>query len=198
MQCCSLAHKQFIVKVKCANNNWNVEFYDPEIFNVFPFVPVQLLWLKEVDKWYFDIDDQSGLNYLSGKRVWGFSRFTSDCTSGNRKSASGTGLDQRDDISDSCSEMLLQIHDVFDPEKVWNWFLCFKWPSFFYSLFVQVFYTFWFLFTGKNQDKSCCWFIIWSGGYWSQEGSIKLGYFGQVIKSSKPCSLTYNWQCLAI
>ncbi|KAG8636143.1 hypothetical protein MANES_16G103400v8 [Manihot esculenta] len=56
--------------------------------------------------------------HSSSKRVWGFSRFTSDCTSGNRKSASGTGLDQRDDISDSCSEMLLQIHDVFDPEKV--------------------------------------------------------------------------------
>ncbi|OAY53896.1 inactive protein kinase SELMODRAFT_444075 [Manihot esculenta] len=54
--------------------------------------------------------------HSSSKRVWGFSRFTSDCTSG--KSMSGTRLDQRDDISDSCSEMLRQIHDAYDPEKI--------------------------------------------------------------------------------
>ncbi|KAJ9167938.1 hypothetical protein P3X46_019525 [Hevea brasiliensis] len=54
--------------------------------------------------------------HSTSKSSWGFSRFTSDCTSGNRKS--GTGLDQTDDISDSCSRMLLQIHDVYEPEKV--------------------------------------------------------------------------------
>ncbi|EEF48102.1 ATP binding protein, putative [Ricinus communis] len=56
--------------------------------------------------------------HSSNKRVWGFTKFTSDCTSGNRKSLSGTKLDQRDDISDSCSEMLRHLHDVYDPEKI--------------------------------------------------------------------------------
>ncbi|KAJ9183836.1 hypothetical protein P3X46_007643 [Hevea brasiliensis] len=52
------------------------------------------------------------------KRAWHFSRFTSDCTGSNRKYLSGTRLDQRDDISDSCSDILHQIHDVYDPEKI--------------------------------------------------------------------------------
>ncbi|XP_050217932.1 inactive protein kinase SELMODRAFT_444075 [Mercurialis annua] len=50
------------------------------------------------------------------KKVWGFSKFTSDCTNG--KSLSGTKLDQRDDISNSCSVMLSHLHDVYDPDKI--------------------------------------------------------------------------------
>ncbi|KAF2285152.1 hypothetical protein GH714_038857 [Hevea brasiliensis] len=42
------------------------------------------------------------------KRAWRFSRFTSDCTGSNRKYLSGTRLDQRDDISDSCSEYCIK------------------------------------------------------------------------------------------
>jgi hypothetical protein len=42
---------------------------------------------------------------FSGKRIWGFSRFTSDCTIGHWWSLTGTRLDQKDDIADSCSQM---------------------------------------------------------------------------------------------
>lgn len=56
--------------------------------------------------------------YILGKRIWGFSRFTSDCTTGHWWSLSGTSSDKRDDIADSCSQMVLQLHDVYDPEKV--------------------------------------------------------------------------------
>jgi hypothetical protein len=55
---------------------------------------------------------------FSGKRIWGFSRFTSDCTIGHWWSLTGTRLDQKDDIADSCSQMVLQLHDVYDSEKV--------------------------------------------------------------------------------
>ncbi|KAL0014940.1 hypothetical protein SO802_002009 [Lithocarpus litseifolius] len=56
--------------------------------------------------------------HSSSKRIWGFSRFTSDCTTGHWWSLSGTSSDKRDDIADSCSQMVLQLHDVYDPEKI--------------------------------------------------------------------------------
>ncbi|KAJ0031366.1 hypothetical protein Pint_13365 [Pistacia integerrima] len=54
----------------------------------------------------------------SGKKIWGLSRFTSDCTTAHRRSLSGTSSDQKDDIVDSCSQMMHQLHDVYDPEKI--------------------------------------------------------------------------------
>jgi len=55
----------------------------------------------------------------SGRRLWGFPRFAGDCASGHRKSHnSGATSDQRCDITDSCSQMILQLHDVYDPNKV--------------------------------------------------------------------------------
>ncbi|KAK1414245.1 hypothetical protein QVD17_29988 [Tagetes erecta] len=52
----------------------------------------------------------------SGRRLWGFSRFTGDCAS--RRSHIGTYLDQKVDITDSCSQMILRLHDVYDPNKI--------------------------------------------------------------------------------
>ncbi|PWA58920.1 hypothetical protein CTI12_AA395940 [Artemisia annua] len=54
----------------------------------------------------------------SGRKLWGFPRFTGDCASGYRKSLLGTTLDQKTDITDSCSQMILQLHDVYDPNKI--------------------------------------------------------------------------------
>ncbi|XP_076881216.1 inactive protein kinase SELMODRAFT_444075-like isoform X1 [Bidens hawaiensis] len=52
------------------------------------------------------------------KLLWGFPRFTGDCASGHRKSHVGTSLDQKVDLTDTCSQMILQLHDVYDPNKI--------------------------------------------------------------------------------
>ncbi|CAI9286309.1 unnamed protein product [Lactuca saligna] len=54
----------------------------------------------------------------SGRKLWGFPRFTGDCASGHRRSNIGTSSDQKIDITDSCSQMILQLHDVYDPNKI--------------------------------------------------------------------------------
>ncbi|XP_021293751.1 inactive protein kinase SELMODRAFT_444075-like [Herrania umbratica] len=51
-------------------------------------------------------------------RKWGFPRFAGDCASGSRKSQSGSSSEQKSDITDSCSQMILQLHDVYDPNKI--------------------------------------------------------------------------------
>lgn len=54
-----------------------------------------------------------------GRRLWGFPRFAGDCASGHKKSSSGSSSsEQKCDITDSCSQMILQLHDVYDPNKV--------------------------------------------------------------------------------
>lgn len=53
----------------------------------------------------------------SSGRKWGFPRFAGDCASGHRRH-SGSTLEQKGDITDSCSQMMLQLHDVYDPNKV--------------------------------------------------------------------------------
>ncbi|OIW11851.1 hypothetical protein TanjilG_31601 [Lupinus angustifolius] len=52
----------------------------------------------------------------SGRGLWGFPRFGSDCA--NKKCPTGTFLEQKSDITDCCSQMILQLHDVYDPNKV--------------------------------------------------------------------------------
>ncbi|KAA3479264.1 inactive protein kinase [Gossypium australe] len=52
---------------------------------------------------------------VSGRR-WGFPRFAGDCAS--RKSQLGSSSEQKSDITDSCSQMILQLHDVYDPNKI--------------------------------------------------------------------------------
>ncbi|KAI4329165.1 hypothetical protein L6164_021458 [Bauhinia variegata] len=54
----------------------------------------------------------------SGRRLWGFPRFAGDCASGHKKSNSGTSSEQTFDITDTCSQMILQLHDVYDPNKI--------------------------------------------------------------------------------
>ncbi|CAH9090488.1 unnamed protein product [Cuscuta epithymum] len=51
-------------------------------------------------------------------RKWGFPRFAGDCASGHRKSHSGANSEEKSDITDSCSQMILQLHNVYDPNKV--------------------------------------------------------------------------------
>ncbi|XP_068334700.1 inactive protein kinase SELMODRAFT_444075-like isoform X1 [Pyrus communis] len=53
----------------------------------------------------------------SGKKLWGFPRFAGDCAS-HRKSHTGTTSELKCDISDSCSQMILQLHEVYDPNKI--------------------------------------------------------------------------------
>ncbi|THU46463.1 hypothetical protein C4D60_Mb09t05220 [Musa balbisiana] len=53
-----------------------------------------------------------------GRKLWGFPRFAGDCASSHRKSHSGTALEQKSDISNSCSQMMLQLHDVYDSDKI--------------------------------------------------------------------------------
>ncbi|CAK9165291.1 unnamed protein product [Ilex paraguariensis] len=54
----------------------------------------------------------------AGRKLWGFPRFAGDCASGHRRSHSGTSSEQKSDITDSCSQMILQLHDVYDPNKI--------------------------------------------------------------------------------
>ncbi|ONH97824.1 hypothetical protein PRUPE_7G212500 [Prunus persica] len=57
-------------------------------------------------------------SHTSSKKIWEFARFTSDCTTSHRRSLSGTVSDKKDDIVDSCSQMVLRLQDVYDPEKI--------------------------------------------------------------------------------
>ncbi|KAK9078347.1 hypothetical protein SSX86_002404 [Deinandra increscens subsp. villosa] len=54
----------------------------------------------------------------SGRKLWGFPRFSGDCASGHKKSYIGTSSEQKVDLADSCSQMILQLHDVYDPNKI--------------------------------------------------------------------------------
>ncbi|KAK9026952.1 hypothetical protein V6N11_066808 [Hibiscus sabdariffa] len=45
-------------------------------------------------------------------------RFSSDCAAHNGKSLSEISSDRKQDVADSCSQMILQLQDVYDPEKV--------------------------------------------------------------------------------
>lgn len=57
-------------------------------------------------------------SHSSGRKLWGFPRFAGDCASGHRRSHAGTSSEQKIDITDSCSQMILQLHDVYDPNKI--------------------------------------------------------------------------------
>lgn len=46
---------------------------------------------------------------MSGKRLWGLQRFTTDCTSRAWRSHTGTLLDQEEDISESCLQLMHQL-----------------------------------------------------------------------------------------
>ena len=65
-----------------------------------------------------DANTSSLIIVYPGRKLWGFPRFAGDCASGHRRSHSGTSSEQKFDITDSCSQMILQLHDVYDPNKV--------------------------------------------------------------------------------
>lgn len=54
----------------------------------------------------------------SRKKVWGISRFTTDCATSHWTSRLGTVSDQKEVITNSCSQLVLQLHDFYDPEKI--------------------------------------------------------------------------------
>ncbi|KAH0708779.1 hypothetical protein KY284_010206 [Solanum tuberosum] len=54
----------------------------------------------------------------SGRKMWGFPMFAGDCANGPRKSHSGNSSEQKSDLTDSYSQMILQLQDVYDPTKI--------------------------------------------------------------------------------
>ncbi|XLT03909.1 hypothetical protein HN51_042658, partial [Arachis hypogaea] len=52
-----------------------------------------------------------------GRRLWGFPRFAGDCANTQKKSHSPTSSEQKSEITDSFSQMILQLHDIYDPNK---------------------------------------------------------------------------------
>ncbi|KAL2234788.1 inactive protein kinase SELMODRAFT_444075 [Sesamum indicum] len=57
-------------------------------------------------------------SHSSGRKFWGFPKFAGDCASAHRRSQSGTSAEQKSDITDYCSQMILQLHEVYDPNKI--------------------------------------------------------------------------------
>lgn len=72
----------------------------------------------------FFLDHELGF-VLSGHKLWNFSKFNSDCTTGQWKHLSGDVRDQKDDITESCSQMMFQLHNIYDSDKVSLVILCF-------------------------------------------------------------------------
>ncbi|KAJ8440584.1 hypothetical protein Cgig2_028713 [Carnegiea gigantea] len=54
----------------------------------------------------------------SGRKLWGFPRFAGDCASSHKKCQATKSVEQKIEITDSCSQMILQLHDVYDPNKI--------------------------------------------------------------------------------
>ncbi|CAN1813032.1 hypothetical protein LINPERHAP1_LOCUS26733 [Linum perenne] len=78
---------------------------------------------KFLDKWgsdlpfLFTISGCYSILIFFGGKFWGFPRFVGDCASGHKKSQLGATSEQKRDITDSCSQMILQLHDVYNPNK---------------------------------------------------------------------------------
>jgi len=49
----------------------------------------------------------------SGRKFWGFPFFAGDCASGHK-----AVLNQKSDVSELCSQMMLKLHEVYDPNKI--------------------------------------------------------------------------------
>lgn len=54
----------------------------------------------------------------SGRKLWGFPRLTGDCASVHRRSQSAASADRKSDLTDSCSQMILHLQDVYNPSEV--------------------------------------------------------------------------------
>lgn len=58
--------------------------------------------------------------FLLGKRLWSFPSFHSDCAAGYWRFLSGTILEQKEHLTGICNQMMLQLHDIYDPDSVCN------------------------------------------------------------------------------
>ncbi|PIN09487.1 Serine/threonine protein kinase [Handroanthus impetiginosus] len=56
--------------------------------------------------------------HSSSKKPWGIPNFNSDCTSGYRRFMSGSALEQKEYITDICHQMMRELRDTYDPDKV--------------------------------------------------------------------------------
>lgn len=56
--------------------------------------------------------------HTASKKLWGFPSFNSDCSTAHWRSLPGTFLDLKDYMTDLCNQMLYQLHDIYDPDKV--------------------------------------------------------------------------------
>ncbi|XP_073156535.1 inactive protein kinase SELMODRAFT_444075-like [Henckelia pumila] len=54
----------------------------------------------------------------SCRKLWGFPRLAGDCASVHRSSQSTKSVDRKSDITDSFSQMILQLKDVYDPNEI--------------------------------------------------------------------------------
>ncbi|KAJ0246097.1 Protein kinase superfamily protein [Hirschfeldia incana] len=54
----------------------------------------------------------------TSKKIWAFSKLTTNCALGHGRFLAGTNSDQKDDIHESCSQMLFQLHNVYDADKI--------------------------------------------------------------------------------
>ncbi|CAA7015516.1 unnamed protein product [Microthlaspi erraticum] len=57
-------------------------------------------------------------SHNAGRKLWTFPRFAGDCASRHRKPHSDAIPEIKSDLTDTCSQMILQLHDVYDPNKV--------------------------------------------------------------------------------
>ncbi|XP_010542441.1 PREDICTED: inactive protein kinase SELMODRAFT_444075-like [Tarenaya hassleriana] len=57
-------------------------------------------------------------SHNSGRKLWVFPRFAGDCASGHQKSHSDACPEIKSDLTDTCSQMILQLQDVYDPNKI--------------------------------------------------------------------------------
>ncbi|PWA73199.1 vascular endothelial growth factor receptor 2 (VEGFR2) [Artemisia annua] len=57
-------------------------------------------------------------DHTPSHKLWHFSKFNNDCTTGKWKSLTGDVRDQKEDITESCSQMMLQLHNLYDSDKI--------------------------------------------------------------------------------
>ncbi|KAL0426914.1 UNVERIFIED_CONTAM: Inactive protein kinase SELMODRAFT [Sesamum latifolium] len=57
-------------------------------------------------------------SHNSGKHLWRFPNFRSDCTAGYWTFMSGTISEQKEYITNICNQMMRQLQDIYDPDKV--------------------------------------------------------------------------------
>ncbi|XP_033133442.1 inactive protein kinase SELMODRAFT_444075 isoform X4 [Brassica rapa] len=59
-------------------------------------------------------------SHNAGRKLWTLPKFAGDCASVHRKPHSDAIPEIKSDLTDTCSQMILQLHDVYDPNKVTN------------------------------------------------------------------------------